>query len=275
MKNILVTGGAGFLGKNLLSFLKEKGYNVFCLDNAEDNLVKLEKFFNIKNTIFADISTDFDIIEEEFKKNKFDVVIHAAALKHVHICEKFKKKAYNVNVIGTQNIVDLCKKYNVKNMLFISTDKSLNYKNYYGMTKHIAENYVFKNNYKVFRGVNFFYSTGSVLDIWEKQLLNKKSLTVTKEDCFRYFNTVEEVCNVIYADLFSDKKIIIPKSCFKISIKKLLFSFQKFYNYNSFIEIPLGSYEKIIEEIDNSIDVKELDTNSILEKIKISKESII
>jgi len=146
MRRILVTGGEGLLGTRLCSFLSKK-YDVV---SADINMPKEKRNYKV---IKLDI-TDKGQIEKNMLELIPDVVVHAAALTDVDFCELNHKKADQINVDGTKNIVEACKKINAK-LLFISTDFVFDGKrgpytetavpnpiNYYGKTKKEGEDIV-------------------------------------------------------------------------------------------------------------------------------------
>ena len=154
MENILIIGGAGYIGRQIINLLNEKKYKILVIDNL--NTTK-------KNLINKNISfKKIDILNKSklnriFRNNKFDTVIHLAAKCVVSESEKIPKQYYKTNVIGTKNIVENCKKYKVKNFIFSSScsifsnrikivkENSLtNPISYYGKTKLIAEKLIKK-----------------------------------------------------------------------------------------------------------------------------------
>ena len=172
MNNILIIGGAGYIGRQIIHLLNKKKYKIFVIDN----LSTTKKNYLKKNIYFSKISIlDKKKLNNFFKKNNFESVIHLAAKCVVSESEIQKKLYYRTNVIGTNNILENCKKFNIKNFLFSSTcsvyaesNKVLNEnslkkpKSYYGKTKLIAEKLI------------------------EKKLIKTK----TKFIILRYFNVV-------------------------------------------------------------------------------------
>ena len=94
--------------------------------------------------------------------------------KYISISNKNPTTTIETNIIGSYNLIKMAKKYNVKEMVGISTDKALNPMNIYGMTKKIMEELFIEAGFTIVSGVNFFGSSGSVLDIWQDQILQKK-----------------------------------------------------------------------------------------------------
>jgi len=136
--NILVTGGAGFIGSNLIEKLLKEGYEVVCLDNFNDYYNPQIKRNNIKpflrekrfNLVEADIR-DKDALKKIFEKYKFKKVIHLAAQAGVRLSLKQPNLYVDVNINGTLNLLELSKEYKIKNFIFGSSSSV------YGTTKEI------------------------------------------------------------------------------------------------------------------------------------------
>jgi len=172
-KNILVTGGAGYIGSCLVTFLKKK-FNVYVVDN-----LSIGKKSQIKSKFFYKINLSYKTkLEKLLKQEKFDAIIHLAAHSNLRKSIKNPKLFYKNNVIGTKNLINLMIKYKIKKIIFSSTasvygepKKIPIYENskcfpisVYGKTKLLAENYIkkkSKNNFKyiIFR---YFNVAGSI-----------------------------------------------------------------------------------------------------------------
>jgi len=150
-KDILVTGGAGYIGSVAVKQLVEQGYKITVVDSLfrGDSLLgyinSVAKFYKI------DIAKERDKLEQMFKENQFDAVMHFAAYKSVEESMKNPEK-YKNNVIGTENLLDLMDKYGVKKIIFSSSaavykpsdsplkeEDSLKPANVYGQTKFQCE----------------------------------------------------------------------------------------------------------------------------------------
>jgi FlaA1/EpsC-like NDP-sugar epimerase len=138
-KTILVTGGAGSIGSALVKELLQMKPNVIrVLDNNETGLFDLEQ--DLKSQEIRPLVGD--IRDRERLKRAFegvDIVFHAAALKHVPLCEFNPFEGVKTNVIGTQNVLDAALSEEVERFILISTDKAVNPTNVMGATKHLAE----------------------------------------------------------------------------------------------------------------------------------------
>lgn len=125
MKNILVTGGAGYIGSHTCVELLEKGYNVIVVDNlcnsCDESLERVKKITG-KDLKFYNVDCcDYAAFEEVFKENKVDAVIHFAGLKAVGESVAKPLMYYQNNLISTLNLIELMEKYNCANLVFSSS----------------------------------------------------------------------------------------------------------------------------------------------------------
>ena len=202
-KTILITGSSGTIGSELLKICVDNGAKkIIAIDHNEYGQYKiLEK--NYKNVLVSVVSIlNKFLIEDIFFKEKPDIVIHAAAYKHVHLSEYSSSSAIINNVEGTKNIVDLSIKYDVKKFILISTDKAVRPTNIMGATKSVAELYcqnVKSKNTDVIsvRFGNVLGSSGSVIPKFQNQIDNDKNITVTHKEITRYFMLVDEACKLV------------------------------------------------------------------------------
>jgi UDP-glucose 4-epimerase len=120
MNNILVTGGCGFIGSNLVDQLVSDGHNVIVIDNLSSTAH--DQFYYNKNAIYYNIDiTDKDSLNKIFKNHSIDYIFHLAAECRIQNCIKNPTKAFNTNTIGTQNILEMAKIFNIKRVLLSST----------------------------------------------------------------------------------------------------------------------------------------------------------
>lgn len=186
-KKIVVTGAAGSIGSEICRQLIGLGLEVIALDNAETPLHNLCLELPTVQPMLVDVLR----ISEN---NRFDVCFHAAAYKHVSMCERFSDVAFDVNVSGTLNMLRISKQF-----ILISTDKAANPKCVMGKTKKFAENDTRTFGHTFVRFGNVLGSNGSVLKIWEKQISECRNLTVTHKDATRYFMTIPESAKFVIA----------------------------------------------------------------------------
>lgn len=210
-KNILVTGGAGSIGSEIVRQVAQFSPSlIVVLDQAESPLYELElelleKFPEQKfKFVLADISNSYRL-ETLFEVYKFSMVYHAAAYKHVPLIEENPHEAIFVNVLGTKNVALLSKKYHVNRFVMVSTDKAVNPTNVMGASKRTAELFVqslqnSEGNTTKFittRFGNVLGSNGSVIPHFKKQIEKGGPVTITHPDIIRYFMTIPEACELV------------------------------------------------------------------------------
>ena len=201
MKKILITGGTGYLGRNLALFYKKK-YKVFIgtRNNKQNFLVK-----NLTNceVVPLDVS-NIESVNDCLNYSKPDIVIHAAATKFVDLSEKFPFECIDINIVGSANIARACINKKIPTVIGVSTDKaSPPIKNIYGLSKSCMERLFSsiepygKTKFICVRYGNVTWSTGSVLPIW-KQMFNKnKTILTTGPNMRRFFFSVDEAVSLI------------------------------------------------------------------------------
>lgn len=268
-KSILITGITGSLGRSLCNqLLLNKEYNIYGIYNSEQKYARFKRdqqFKDIKcfKVNIADINFD-TTINFILKSFNINYVIHSAAMKHVDICEDNQIEAIKTNIVASDTLFKQCILNNVTNVISLSTDKSIEPCNVYGYSKLIMQNNALNNGFSVYQGANFFWSDGSVLDIWMDQMNRKKSLTITNLNHKRYFNTLNYVSKLLISNLDVKNKIIFPQQVYLIKLEDLLNAFMEYFNYNNYCVIGSSSMEKEIEQLDDSIS----------ERIAINKEQI-
>ena len=165
--NILITGGTGFLGRHIIERCLSKGHTVVSLSHSEIREKEAQLKYPDVSFYSVDISHNKAVLDRIVKNHDIDYIIHAAAMKYIGICEDNPTRTVEVNVDGSRNIIDVAVDNGVKNVIAVSTDKAINPTSVYGSSKLLMEKMMLENNFSVIQGVNFFFSTGSVLDLWE------------------------------------------------------------------------------------------------------------
>ncbi len=156
--NILITGGAGYIGSHIVEQLIKFKNNITIIDNLETGFKRL---INKKAKFVRSDIKDKKKLIRIISENKIDTIIHLAAYLNVSEAEKYKNKYYKNNVIGTKNLIEACKNSNVKNIIFssscsiygnikgaVSENKKPNPKGYYAFTKYKGENLIKKYSKK-------------------------------------------------------------------------------------------------------------------------------
>lgn len=203
-KTILVTGAGGSIGGEICRQCEKFGAKkLILLDNSEFNLYSItEEIQKIEIVSVMQNVVDKKFLESTFKTHKPEIVIHAAAYKHVPMVEANMYEGILNNVVGTKNIIDLSIRYGVQKVVMISTDKAVRPTNVMGATKRICELYAQNSNGNgtdivAVRFGNVLGSSGSVIPKFKSQIENGKNITVTHPDITRYFMLIPEACELV------------------------------------------------------------------------------
>ena len=210
-KTILITGGGGSIGSELcrqiLAFTPKK---LILYDISENYMYDL--FFELKekygelvaNTLVLEVGSvrDEESLWQVMGKYKPDVVIHAAAHKHVPLMETSSEQAILNNVFGTYKTAKVAIECGVKRFVLISTDKAVNPTNVMGASKRLAEIIITsipnkKTEFMAVRFGNVLGSHGSVVPIFERQIRAGGPVTLTDPNIIRYFMTIPEAASLV------------------------------------------------------------------------------
>ncbi|MBP3293251.1 MAG: polysaccharide biosynthesis protein [Clostridia bacterium] len=210
-KVVLITGGGGSIGSELCrQIARMQPKQLIILDVYENGAYDVQQELRIaygkKLNLQVEIVSVCDRrgLEVIFKRYQPDILIHAAAHKHVPLMEHNCCEAVKNNVFGTLNVVELCEQYNVGRFMMVSTDKAVNPTNVMGATKRMCEMIVqshSKNSkttvYSATRFGNVLGSAGSVIPLFKKQIMNGGPITVTDKRIIRYFMTIPEASQLV------------------------------------------------------------------------------
>jgi FlaA1/EpsC-like NDP-sugar epimerase len=208
-KVILVTGAGGSIGSEMARQVCNFEPKLLLLvEQAENPLFFIER--ELQKT-FPDVAmkaivrniTDKNLFEQVFGKFKPQVVIHAAAHKHVPLMETNPGEAVKNNIIGTKVVAELADAFKTDDFVMISTDKAVNPTSIMGSTKRIAEMYIQDLNrtsdthFITVRFGNVLGSNGSVVPIFKNQIALGGPVTVTHPEMKRYFMTIPEASQLV------------------------------------------------------------------------------
>jgi FlaA1/EpsC-like NDP-sugar epimerase/lipopolysaccharide/colanic/teichoic acid biosynthesis glycosyltransferase len=208
-KRIMITGAGGSIGSELVrQSLKYEPALLVMLDNSEFNLFEIEReILHLQtNVLIKPVLSnirDSNILDKVFQEFEPQVVLHAAAYKHVPMQEAFPWEAIKTNVFGTANMVKAALEHQVEKFVLVSTDKAVKPVNVMGATKRLAElicqgansNYVTK--FMSVRFGNVLGSSGSVIPIFQEQIQSGGPVTITDPDMERYFMSIPEAAQLI------------------------------------------------------------------------------
>jgi FlaA1/EpsC-like NDP-sugar epimerase len=208
-KRILVTGGGGSIGSELCrQICMFKPERLIIIDHDEYNLYSIDRelsksYPTIKLDLILLSVTNVAALRATFKRYRPEIVLHAAAYKHVPLLESQLCVAAHNNIIGTNIVAQASVDFAVQKFILISTDKAVNPTNVMGATKRAAElicqnwNLSVKTQFITVRFGNVLGSIGSVVPLFQQQLQQGGPLTVTHPDIERYFMTIPEASLLI------------------------------------------------------------------------------
>jgi len=208
-KVILVTGAGGSIGSEICRQLCNfNPRQLLLVEQAENPLFRIERELHSSfaavplQAIICDVG-DRARVEDIFRNHKPQIVVHAAAHKHVPLMEANACEAVKNNVVGTQIVADAADKYGTAKFVFISTDKAVNPTSIMGSSKRIAEMYIQDlsstsgTHFVTVRFGNVLGSEGSVVPIFKRQIDRGGPVTITHPEMKRYFMTIPEASQLI------------------------------------------------------------------------------
>ncbi len=209
-KTILLTGGGGSIGSELCRQLaKMQPKKIIILDIYENGAYDVQQELKIAYGNAINVSVEItSITNEKGMRRVFDayrpqIVINAAAHKHVPLMEKNCVEAVENNVFGTKVLIELCEEFGAERFMMVSTDKAVNPTNVMGATKRMCEMLVQtasangKVKYSSTRFGNVLGSAGSVIPLFKRQIARGGPLTVTDKRIIRYFMTIPEASQLV------------------------------------------------------------------------------
>lgn len=209
-KVVLITGGGGSIGSELCRQLaKMEPKKIIILDIYENGAYNVQQELKIAygNSLDLQIEicsiTNRKALRTVFERHHPQIIINAAAHKHVPLMEHNCVEAIYNNVFGTQNLVELCEEYEAERFMMVSTDKAVNPTNVMGATKRMCEMIIQsasthgKVKYSATRFGNVLGSAGSVIPLFKRQIANGGPVTLTDKRIIRYFMTIPEASQLV------------------------------------------------------------------------------
>lgn len=209
-RRVLVTGAGGSIGSEIVrQTLNFSPSRLIILDHSEFNLYSIDQ--ELKNSSHYDEIIvpalvdvrDKNCLREIFEKYRPEIVIHAAAYKHVHLVESNPYSAIINNIEGTKNLLGYCEEFEITNFILVSTDKAVNPAGIMGATKRVCEILTSEMGFKTGRAYcsvrfgNVLGSSGSLIPLLKKQIESNQSLTITHREVTRYFMLIEEAVSLV------------------------------------------------------------------------------
>ena len=209
-KTVMITGGGGSIGSELCRQIARMGVEKIIIADVYENGA-----YDIQQELAAVPAApavsveilsvcDRDALETVISEYRPDILLHAAAHKHVPLMEHNVCEAIRNNVFGTWNTVSLAVKYKVGKFVLISTDKAVNPTNVMGATKRMCEMIVqghrqrtAETQFAIVRFGNVLGSAGSVIPLFRRQIENGGPVTLTDKRIIRYFMTIPEAAQLV------------------------------------------------------------------------------
>ena len=269
-KTVLITGGGGSIGSEIARQLAKMDVKrLVLLDIYENGVYDVQQ--ELKMTYGNDLDLRVEItsitdkvgLERVFKEHKPNIVIMAAAHKHVPLMEHNIIEAVQNNVFGTLNTVLLSEKYKADRVHLVSTDKAVNPTNVMGATKRMCEMIVFSRSelkqhttFSATRFGNVLGSAGSVIPLFKRQIANGGPVTLTDKNIIRYFMTIPEASQLVLhsATIAKNGQLMVLDMGQPIKIHDLAVSMIKLSGLEpdkdiKILETGLRPGEKLYEEL--------------------------
>lgn len=301
---VMVTGAGGSIGSEIARQIAGfKPGNLILYERHEENLYKIDLELRSLNggqpkitSVIGDI-LDEKRLDEVMGRLRPDIVLHAAAYKHVPLMEENPREAFKTNVLGTRIVAQKARHFGVKRFVLISTDKAVNPVNVMGTTKKIAEDVVryFSedgNNgggpssvlsdatkFITVRFGNVLDSSGSVVPLFREQIRRGGPVTVTHPDMTRYFMTIPEAVHLVLqaAMISNGGEVFVLDMGDPVKILDLAQRMISLHGYRPGVDIDISFIglrpgEKLYEELFNEDELIEKTVHPEINKAVITRK---
>ena len=269
-RRVLITGGGGSIGSELcrqIATMSPK--QIIILDICENGAYDIQQELRIAYKESLDVCVEIlsvcnrAALERVFEHYRPDIVLHAAAHKHVPLMEHNCCEAIENNVFGTLNTVELAEKYKAERFIMVSTDKAVNPTNVMGATKRMCEMIVQSRStqsastiYSSTRFGNVLGSAGSVIPLFKRQIAAGGPVTLTDKRIIRYFMTIPEASRLVLQSgaMAKNGELFVldmgkPVKILELAENMIRLSGFEPYRDIDIVEIGLRPGEKLYEEL--------------------------
>ena len=268
-KTVLVTGGGGSIGSELCrQIAKRNPKQLVIVDIYENNAYDIQQELSFRYGSRLDLRVeiasirDAERMDQIFRAYRPEVVLHAAAHKHVPLMETSPQEAIRNNVFGTLNVVRAADAHGVKKFIQISTDKAVNPTSVMGASKRLCEMIVqsmamcSETTFAAVRFGNVLGSNGSVIPLFKRQIESGGPVTVTDKRIIRYFMTIPEAAQLVLeaGSMAKQNELFVldmgqPVKILELAEKLVRLSGYEPYRDIDIIETGLRPGEKLYEEL--------------------------
>lgn len=258
-KRVLITGAGGSIGSEIARQCERfDAAALLLVDHSEFNLYQISEDLPEASPVLLNV-TDGEDMRACVTAFRPDLILHAAAYKHVPLCEANPEAAVRNNVLGTKNVIDAAIACRVPRLVIISTDKAVRPTNVMGATKRVTELYAqnvrsITTEIACVRFGNVLGSSGSVIPKFKRQIESGGPVTVTHPDITRYFMLIPEACQLVLqaAAIAKGGELFILDMGSPVKIADLARQMIRLYGKEHEIEVLFSGLrpgEKLYEEL--------------------------
>lgn len=268
-RHVLITGACGTVGAELVRQVqKQSPARVVCIDNNESALFFMQQDYAGQKEIECYLTDLRDRSELTKRMEGTEIVLHAAALKHVGLCEESPVQAIRTNIDGTQNVIDAALEHDVERVIFTSSDKAVNPTNVMGTSKLMGERLVTAASQRKSRSRTIFASTrfgnvlgsrGSVIPLFKQQIAAGGPIKLTDRRMTRFVMTLDEAAKLVLRSVWlaCGGEVFVPKMPIA-RIEDIAITMNELLGDANIEVVEIGSKpgEKLYEELMNDEEVR-------------------